>query len=273
MADIVAIHGIFMHRSSRREMHDSWLAKISEGLRDTRSPHAESVTLECAFYGHEYNDGKAGPERNYRPEEIAPGFETELIISIGAEIKDDYGDREGDKLYLPGPLQKALAKIQRSRLFEGRDSVLISFVKQVDRYLNDPAFRALVQDEVGAAMTEHPRLVIGHSLGSVVAYDWLQRNVLPNRPVLLTLGSPLGLESVRRRLHQPADRSRWPDGARSWTNIAAGHDAVAMVKELAPLYHPDVDDVPCTNPRATAHHATSYLSNVRVSRSIDAALT
>lgn len=270
MVDVVAVHGIWMHRSRREDMHSAWLAAMVDGLRNTRSQHAESISLECAFYGHEYNDGKSDLDPEYSEADLEAGLETELVAAIGAAVEqEDDGD---GKLYLPGGVQKALVAIQRTGLFQGLDSVVISFVKQVHRYLVDTDFRARAHDEVAAAMAHSPRLVIGHSLGSVIAYDWLRRNKPADPPALLTLGSPLGLEGIRRRLHQHPDRSRWPDGARSWTNVAAGHDAVAMVKELAPLYHPDVDDQPCTNPRKSAHFATSYLANVRVSRAIDAAL-
>ncbi|MCP2279722.1 hypothetical protein [Nocardia amikacinitolerans] len=270
MADIVAIHGIQQHRSSRQAMHDAWLAAIVEGLRNVRSVHADSLTLECAFYGHEYNDGKSGAEPSYAAIDVKPGFEEELVEAIAAALPE--ADSEGKKLYLPNTLQKALVAIQASRLFEGVDSVLISFVKQVHRYLTDAELQARVLEEFSRAMAGSPRLVIGHSLGSVVAYDWLQRNEIDSPPALITLGSPLGFEAIRRRRHQPQDRSRWPGRVPSWTNIAAGHDAVAMVKKLAALYHPDIVDQPCDNSRSAAHSAISYLKNVRTARAIDKAL-
>jgi hypothetical protein len=270
MVDIVAIHGIWMHQSMRTEMHDAWLAAMIDGLRNIRSIHADSLSLECAYYGHEFNDGKADNEPDYSAIDLEVGLETDLVQAIAAKLDEE--DAADSKMYLPGALQKALVAIQRSRLFEGRDSVLVAFVKQVHRYFEDTEFRSRVHDEVAAAMAHSPSMVIGHSLGSIIAYDWLQHNQLDNPPALLTLGSPLGLEAIRRRLHQPLDRSRWPDGARTWTNVAAGHDAVAMVKELAPLYHPDIVDRPCTNPRRSAHAALSYLPNIRVSKAIDEAL-
>jgi pimeloyl-ACP methyl ester carboxylesterase len=180
---------------------------------------------------------------------------------------------EVSKAYLPIAVQRALAVIEKSALFDKLDSVLISFVKQVHRYLEDSEFRAKVLEELTVAMNGAPRLIIGHSLGSVIAYDWLLHQPAGHRPALLTIGSPLGFGAIRRRLYQPPDRSRWPGDAASWTNIAAGHDPVAMVKELAPLYHPDIDDQPCTNPRSSAHSALSYLRNVRVARAIDKAIS
>jgi hypothetical protein len=269
--DIVAIHGINMHRALRTATQRDWHTAIVEGLANVRSPHAKTLSVECAFYGHEYNDGKAGRESEYAAIDIEPGLETELVLGIGAALGDVDDDKT--KFYLPGMVQKALARIQRSKLFDGRDALLISFVKQVNRYLSDAGFRGLVHAEVAAAMAQSPRLVIGHSLGSVIAYNWLREND-PGHPVaLMTLGSPLGFEAIRRRVDCQDGCSCWPGRVSSWTNIAAGHDAVAMVKELAPLYSPEIDDQPCDNPRKSAHVALSYLVNVRTARAIDRALT
>lgn len=296
MVDIVAIHGINMHRSQRTAMRESWRAAMVEGLVNVRSRHAEALTVECAFYGHEYNDGKAGTEPEYAAIDLEAGFEKELVLAIGAALDSgrDNDSRTGSgtgtatgtptrtgeppeetKLYLPGGVQRALALIQRSNLFDGRDSRLIAFVKQVNRYLTDPDFRQRVHREMETAMAHSPRLVVAHSLGSVIAYDWLRENHVEHPPALITLGSPLGLESIRRRVSISArggGRPSWPGQARTWTNIAAGHDAVATVKKLAPLYAEDIRDLPCDNPRKSAHSAVVYLANVHTARTIDAVL-
>lgn len=272
MVEIVAIHGINMHRSLRTTMQQSWHAAIVEGLINVRSSHAGTVSIECAFYGHEYNDGKLGGEPEYAAIDLEPGFETELVLAIGSALDDANDVGEEGKLYLPAAVQRALVTIQRSDLFDGRDSFLVSFVKQVNRYLSDPYFHARVHHEVSVAMAQSPRLVIGHSLGSVIAYSWLKDNDLEDPPALITLGSPLGLEAIRRRVIRGDSHPRWPGRIRSWTNIAATHDAVAMVKKLAPLYSPDICDLPCDNPRKSAHAALSYLSNVRTAGAVDRAL-
>jgi hypothetical protein len=272
VADILVIHGINMSRSMRSRMADSWHAAIREGLHNIRSLHADSLTIECAFFGHLYNDGKSAAEPSYQASDLAPGFQTELVLAM-ADALDDADGREGRdaaKVWLPRRLQRALVRLQRSRVFDGLDRVLISFVKQVDRYLHDDEFRSAVHTEFAAAMRSGPRLVIGHSLGSVIAYDWLREHDDAASPSLVTLGSPLGLEAIRR--HQRIGRPRWPGSVRAWTNIAAHLDPVAMVKELAPLYHRDIVDQPCDNPRSSAHSAVSYLSNVRTARAIEVAL-
>lgn len=48
--DVVAIHGMNMHRAQRGEMQRTWHAAMAEGLTDIRSAHASALTVECAFY-------------------------------------------------------------------------------------------------------------------------------------------------------------------------------------------------------------------------------
>src|SRR4029077_2623471 len=69
-------------------------------------------------------------------------------------------------------------------------------LQQVRRYLTDPVVRSAVQDRVAAAVDNDTRVVVGHSLGSVVAYEVLC--AYPEWPVrsLVTLGSPLGIRNL-----------------------------------------------------------------------------
>jgi len=72
---------------------------------------------------------------------------------------------------------------------------------QVTRYLDDPALHGYAIEQVNKHLTTETRVVIGHSLGSVVAYDTLRARP-PDQPVplLVTLGSPLGLSAISQRL-------------------------------------------------------------------------
>jgi len=79
---------------------------------------------------------------------------------------------------------------------------------QVTRYLTEDDLRAAAQARVAALLDEDTQLVIGHSLGSVLAWEACQALDRP-LPVLVTLGSPLGLDTVvypRLRPQPPA----WP---------------------------------------------------------------
>ena len=85
----------------------------------------------------------------------------------------------------------------------------------------------------------HEVMLVGHSLGSVIAYDTLWELAWQDGEpwrveTLLTLGSPLGMFYVRRRLrgrHETGPR-RYPANVRHWINIASEGDLTALDRHL-----------------------------------------
>ena len=84
----------------------------------------------------------------------------------------------------------------------------------------------------GPALTPRRRfIVIGHSQGSIIAYDVLRE--LDNTvdvPLFVTIGSPLGLEEVQDHLKKPLAA---PAGVGEWWNFADRLDPVAVDSDLA----------------------------------------
>jgi surfactin synthase thioesterase subunit len=68
---------------------------------------------------------------------------------------------------------------------------VIRSLTQVTQYLSDDELRDQAQARVQAVLTPGTRVLIGHSLGSVVAYEATQRLDHP-LPLLITIGCPLG---------------------------------------------------------------------------------
>ncbi|MDH5214418.1 MAG: hypothetical protein OEY04_09355 [Gammaproteobacteria bacterium] len=91
-----------------------------------------------------------------------------------------------------------------------------------------------------AASAGRPILLIGHSMGSVVAYDALwqlgrkqQEDV--SIDLFLTMGSPLGQRYIQQRLldSKAKDEDRYPNNIRRWINIAAVGELTAIDTQLA----------------------------------------
>ena len=92
-------------------------------------------------------------------------------------------------------------------------------------------------------------LLIGHSMGSVIAYDslWeLQHLEGLNRCVdwLLTLGSPLGMHYVQHRLagREVSLARRYPCNFNRWVNISSRGDLVALDPLLANDFREMIDN-------------------------------
>ena len=114
-----------------------------------------------------------------------------------------------------------------------------------------------------------PFVVIGHSQGSMIAYDVLldlaKRDA--NVPLFVTLGSPLGLQEVQDQFKRfrKTRTLKVPACVGDWLNVADRIDPVALDKSLSSEFTPKkfIKDVRIWNkdsPR-DPHSGTGYLSH------------
>ena len=78
-----------------------------------------------------------------------------------------------------------------------------------------------------------PFVVIGHSLGSVIAYEALRRQPEAKVPLFLTLGSPLGLQEIQDHFTRDGGPLAVPECVGRWVNVADRLDPVAADARLA----------------------------------------
>ncbi len=83
-------------------------------------------------------------------------------------------------------------------------------------------------------------LLIGHSMGSIIAYDTLwELSHLEHHPgkvdILLTLGSPLGMRYVRKRLvgNNYSGKKKYPTNIQRWINISSTGDLTSLNHSFA----------------------------------------
>lgn len=85
---------------------------------------------------------------------------------------------------------------------------------------------------------KEPVLLIGHSLGSVIAYDALwelsHEEVLHGKVDFLTLGSPLGMHYVQRQLKgfSSSEHISYPTLIRRWVNLSSEGDIIALERNF-----------------------------------------
>lgn len=87
---------------------------------------------------------------------------------------------------------------------------------------------------------QHPVLLMGHSMGSIIAYDSLwelsrSHDVSVAVDVLLTMGSPLGQRLIQEKIkgHELQGENRYPTNVRRWKNLVAVGDLTAVDPWLA----------------------------------------
>jgi hypothetical protein len=121
-------------------------------------------------------------------------------------------------------------------------------MQEVRRYRSDrggvgTAVRAMLKDALIKAWSDAERvLLIGHSMGSVIAYDalWELSRQGPDGRVdlFVTLGSPLATRFIRRGLSGSGlrGRERYPTNIRRWSNFTARGEMTALRPALRPVF-------------------------------------
>lgn len=150
---------------------------------------------------------------------------------------------------------------------------VLRYVAQVDSYLTRPHIHAAINDLVGPAFNKGPTVIVSHSLGTIVSYDLLRNSAsAPNVPLFVTLGSPLGIDTVINNLRPPS--LAIPAGAARWFNGADPRDYVALVRPLDGTNFVDgiINDIDIHNSEQDPHSIVDYLSDATVARQINSAL-
>jgi pimeloyl-ACP methyl ester carboxylesterase len=174
-------------------------------------------------------------------DEISEGTErpeTESLKRIVAEIEDS-----ANRQTLEQQTSRFRAKILPGRKL--RDWVTRHltglFLYDVYDYFFDAQQREVMRDSVRRRLTTggDPFVVVGHSQGSMIAYDVLiELSGLPDPPrvdLFLTIGSPLGIREVQDQIqgltNQPSGLSV-PSIVRRWINVSDPLDPVCADKRL-----------------------------------------
>ncbi|MER5730697.1 hypothetical protein ABT084_20590 [Streptomyces sp. NPDC002138] len=299
MSRIVVVHGV----GRQLDTAETLLAEVEPALRGgvglalRRDPTLGRLAdgdMSCAAYGDLYRQPGTRGEPYYQAADVELGFEAELLEAwwreaarldpripgpdapgpntIGPAARGGVGRLAGRPLSVDW-VRRALDALTRTRFFGAvSDRLLISDLKQVRRYFTEPGLREAVRARAAELITPDTRVVVGHSLGSVVAYEVLCA-LGPERPplTLVTLGSPLGLGGLVFDRLQPAPEQggsgAWPAPVKQWTNVADSADVVALVRELAPRFGPEVRDLLVHN-GSEMHSMRAYLTAVETGTAI-----
>ena len=283
MALVVAVHGVGKQTLGEESLLKDWVPALCDGVHRAGGPELGAGEVAMGFYGDLFRPAGqvlAVGDPLLTAADVAEGFEQDLLFAWwqeAARVDPAVVAPEADTLArTPRSVQAALRALAGSRFFS--DIALRSLVfdlKQVRRYLEEPVLRIEARERVKALISPQTRVVVGHSLGSVVAYEALCSLSGHKVRALVTLGSPLGIPMVFERLLPSG--GPWPAGTAGgrddlrWTNVADQGDVVALVKDLRPLFGTELASVTVDN-GAHAHDATSYLTDKLTGTAIAAAL-
>ncbi len=236
MTKVVLVHGAFNELWGPNELKARWLPALRDGLWHHGIDVADADVAVC-FYGDLFR----------RDPEVE---EAEAVRQARAEVSKALGDMDGG-----GDLLGAIHMAANTAAFDRTVDMVTTMVAR-------PDLAERVRERFAAVVTDDTRVVVGHSLGSVVAYRGLANGFDPGVHTLVTLGSPLGSPMVFDTL-VPAPTGglgAWPGGVARWVNVAAVGDKAAHVARLAERFGPEVEDRLVDNGHR-AHDPEPYLNN------------
>ncbi|MFI7121946.1 alpha/beta fold hydrolase [Amycolatopsis sp. NPDC049868] len=263
MTRIVGVHGIGNHEpgltaeQATTVVSGRWLAALRRQLGE----HV-GLDLRVAYYADRLARGVAqgamdDPETLTEPEK-------ELLLAwagwLGAPAEVAQGR-------LTAPARAAASWIARTFGLDSRMvRIFVSrFCREVSTYFEEPERRDAARTRVTGLLAEaRPIVVVGHSLGSVLAYEALWRMPDLDVELLITLGSPLGLPDVIfDRLDPVPDKGkgRRPPCVRRWVNIADPGDIVAIPRGLPARFTGIAADLTDQIGLFDFHKVTNYLAS------------
>ncbi|MFE2110847.1 serine peptidase [Kitasatospora sp. NPDC059463] len=272
---VVAVHGI--HNSFGAGISDArkeelralkaaaWARDLAAGLGTV----PERIDADFAYYADKLRPGPA-PQGDRGGDFLDDPLAQEVLDAWARELGVPEEVAQGNAAVPLRAFSSWLAR--RFDLAEGRLGVFVRLLcGEVAAYLRaaDAPERIAAREEVAARIARHrPRVVVAHSLGSVVAYEALHAHPELRPELFLTLGSPLALPRVVfDRLvpaPQPADGTRargagLPGGIR-WVNIADPGDPVAVPPGLSRFFDGiALDHTTSVSSLFRFHHADNYL--------------
>lgn len=219
------------------QLHSRWLPAIRDGLWH-HGARLDSEDLIMAFYGDIFR---------HDPEDGEPNEDDLLSFARQTGLVDLVDEQFG-----PHGLDVLAEMLGKQTL-----DVLLD---QLARYFADDEIRAAVQERVETAVTEESRVMVAHSMGTIVAYEVLQRHPEWSIETLVTIGSPLSGDYVFSRLLPEPDNDQawWPGSIEEWVNVTALNDNVIRGRVLGSRF-PGVTDARVINGQ-DGHRAEHYLN-------------
>ncbi|TGO06730.1 hypothetical protein [Serinibacter arcticus] len=293
MVGILLVHGRSRPLFGPVEMKEQWLVALRGGFEAAglEVPFADE-DVRLPWYGGNLSHLVGGVARAEAERVSLRGdlprdereFVAEVVRAVAAELAftpeqldrvtdpADAGAREGDW----GRVRTVLAAVDA--YVPGMSGATVAFVaRECFGYLTDARLRQMIDDGVAhAAPASGPVIVLGHSLGALIAYRVLRSHPAARSwdvPLLLTMGAPLGWPPVIRALDRLETR-RLPAAVGSWVNVRDPRDAVTaggVDGTLLPVGTVD-EEAGVVNPDDGRHAIEYYLADPLVAGHVAAAL-
>ncbi|HIF9547550.1 TPA: hypothetical protein ACX6S8_003811 [Photobacterium damselae] len=236
----IAIHG----RSNKPPTHileDSWLRAINDGRKHVNQPLINKSQFSMAYYADVFYQQPL----YFDPEPYLPDIPTNhspIPLVVDEEHLSEMMEQNKwrlDNLFF----EPLLSEFGVYRALNYLSKPLLRYwLTDVYHYFHDPAFALEIEKPLIRLLQEyrhHSITLISHSLGTVIAYNVLQK-LAAQRSMQditidkwITLGSPLGLASVKAQLKRNLQGSlAVPENVSAWHNYSDKRDIVCIDGDL-----------------------------------------
>lgn len=287
--NLLLIHGIAQGGKNPKDLERAWLGALDKGLKKSGLTMPANVNVIFPYYADVLDKfvaqfdmptgdrvaAKGGVMENDYAQfraQMAEDMRKRAKIPV-EQIKKEAGNEVAAE---KGPQNwkwvLATLRVLDQHLPHAGSWTIETFLRDVFLYTR----RQVVQNDIDKIVTDKmidsPTIIVGHSLGSVVAYNVAVNRKPPVTTLLLTVGSPLGLPAVRSNLVPLKN----PSGNKGWTNAYDPRDVVALYPlnkthfgvTPAITNHGKVD-----NWTDNRHGIVGYLDDKLVAKTIHACLT
>ncbi|MGR5333183.1 hypothetical protein [Photobacterium damselae] len=246
----ITIHG----RSNKPPAHileDSWLRAINDSRRHVNQPLINKSQFSMAYYADVfyqqplYFDPEpylpSLPFLPYLPD--IPTNHSPIPLAVDEDHLSEMMEQSKWRLdnHFFEPL---LSEFGVYRALNYLSKPLLRYwLTDVYRYFHDPAFALEIEKPLIRLLKDyrhHSITLISHSLGTVIAYNVLQKLAAQRTTQditidkWITLGSPLGLASMKAQLKRNLQGSlAVPDNVSAWHNYSDKRDIVCIDGDLA----------------------------------------
>jgi hypothetical protein len=284
---LVFVHGRGQGGLDPAELKSQWLAALRQGAQAAGRTLPNPIEVALPYYGDTLDKfarefaipltSEVQTRGNQLDDEFLV-FQADVAEVLrqragvtDAQVDDEYGPNPKPRGPLNWEWVQAILRALDKHGGGMSQAGIETFTRDVFLYTTRAGVRDEIDRIVAAALTEQPTVVVGHSLGSVVAYNVLRTDRRSLRvPLYLTVGSPLAIRAVRDQFRP----LRFPLPVKSWYNAFDTRDVVALYpldRSNFPVT-PDIENYAAVKNRTDNRHGIAgYLDDAKVAaRLLDA---
>lgn len=284
--NILFVHGRSQGGKNPDTLKEVWLEALDKGLHKAKLKRSKQVKVAFPFYGDRLDQFVADFELPADPATIPKGspvfddyaaFRAEVAEEMrqranisDAEVQAEVGQLPTEKGLQNWAWVQAIIRLIDRNVVAVSEGTIEVFLRDVFLYSRRKTVQTEIDKIVAKEMTSDTTVVIGHSLGSVVAYNVLRAS-RTKEPLFVTVGSPLGIRAIRSSLSPISN----PAGKSGWYNAYDPADVISLYPLDSNNF--DVDPAIKNNGKVknwteNRHGIIGYLDDPDIARAVFAGL-